>query len=68
MIKLDKICNQLYDIKEKLETKIEDIYCKADEKGREPTEKEEERIDEMQCEIDAIDDAIDYLKDFCFEY
>ena len=65
MIKLDKICNQLEEIREKLETKIEDIYCKADEKGREPTEREEERIEEMQEEIGAIEDALDYLKDFC---
>ena len=65
MIKLDSICNRLETIKEQLEGKIEDIYCRADDRGRDTTESEDTRIDELQGEIDAIDDALDYLKDYC---
>ena len=68
MIKLDKICNQLEDIRLKLEEKIEDIYCRADDRGRDTTEREDERIEEMTEEIGAIEDAIDYLREFCEDF
>lgn len=68
MIKLDSICNRLEDIKEQLESKIEDIYCRADDRGRDTTDHEDERIDELQGEIDAIDDALDYLRDYCKDW
>ena len=68
MIKLDKICSRLNEIKERLEEKVEDIYCRADNRDRDLTDYEQERVDEMSGEIDAIDNALDYLKDYCDEY
>ena len=65
MIKLDKICEKLEDIRNRLEEKIEDIYCRADDKGRELTNREQERIDEMESEMNDIDGALDYLKEYC---
>ena len=67
MIKLDTICNRLDNIIEKLENQIVDIYRKADAKGREPTEKEEERIGDIIGEIDAICIALDHLREYCKE-
>lgn len=68
MIKLNSICTQLEQIKDKLEEQIEDIYCRAGDRDRDVTDKEQERIDEKQDEIDAIDDALDYLKDYCVKW
>lgn len=68
MIKLDNICNKLNDIRDKLEAKAEAIEDNAYNRDRDLTEKEEERIDELYAEIDAIDNALDYLKDFCINF
>ena len=65
MIKLDSICEKLENIKSRLEEKIEDIYCRADDRGRDVTDKEQERIDEMEAEMDDIDGALDYLREYC---
>lgn len=65
MIKLDSICDKLESIKERLEEKINSIEGNAFERDRDLTDKEEERIEEMNGEIDAIENALDYLRDYC---
>ena len=67
MINLSKIYTQLEGTQKKLEEKIQDIHCKADEQGRELTEKEEERIEIMQEEIFTISDALEKIKFYCWE-
>ena len=68
MIYLDSICEKLEAIRERLEEKICDIENNADDKGRDLTEREEERIEEMTSEMDDIDGALDYLREYCKEY
>ncbi len=68
MIKLDSICNKLEEIRDRLEDKINDIMCRADDKGRDLTDRETERIDEMEAQMNDIDGALDYLRDYCEEY
>lgn len=68
MIYLDSICAKLEAIREKLEEKIGDIENNADDKGRDLTEREEERIEKMESEMNDIDGALDYLREYCKKY
>lgn len=65
MVKLNKILSQLEKAIEKIEEQIEDIYCRADEKNRDTTEREEEHIEALQLEIEDIRGAIDYIAEYC---
>ena len=65
MIKLNSVCEKLEIIKEELEQNICKILDRADSRDRELTEKEEERIEALQEEIDSIDNALDYLSEYC---
>ncbi len=68
MIDLSTICIKLESIKEKLEEKIKAIEDRAYEHDRDLTEREEERIEEMQGEVDAIEDALDHLRNYANDY
>ena len=65
MIKLNSVCEKLEIIKEELEENICKILDRADSRDRDLTEKEEERIEALQEEIDSIDNALDYLSEYC---
>ena len=78
IIKLNSICDRLDAIAEQIETKCDQlddkmqaIQDKADEHDRDLTETEQKRFDdiegdimELKEELDAINDALDYLRDF----
>ena len=78
MIKLNKQVENLEDIINKIETKIDELEEKkqaiidnADEHDREITAAEErridaidEKIDELNEEADNVQNAIDYLRDY----
>lgn len=79
MIKLNKYVDALENVIEKIEQKVEEleekknsIEEKASEENRDMTKAEwnkffklEEQIEDLQCEIDEIENAIDYLRGYC---
>lgn len=61
---IDKFINIRCDLeeeKDKFEEKIGDINERADLKCRDLTEKEEERIEELESKISTLDDIIEHL-------
>lgn len=78
MIKLNKYVNGLENVIEKIERKIEELTDKMEtiqenafDEDRDMTEAEwnkfyklEEQIDELQGEVDEIENALDYLRDY----
>lgn len=78
MVKLNKQVESLENVIEKIEQKIEELEEKksaieenAFDNDREMTRAEwnryykiEDEIDELQAEIDEIDNALDYLRDY----
>ncbi len=81
MIKLNKQVDALENILERLENSIDDLIGKqgeieerAEEHDRDMTGKEQERyvkfqekIEELEDERDAIESALDYLRDYVEE-
>lgn len=82
MIKLDKQVASLEAVQDRIEDKINElqermdaIQERADEMDRNLTDAEHKRYyklfdeaEELQYEYDEINNAIDYLKDFCENY
>lgn len=64
MKKIAKICAELNELKEAFEEEAEKIEANADEKGRELTEKEEEKVSEYIDAADEIQNAIDYIEPY----
>lgn len=78
IVRLNSIVNRLEDIRENIESKIDDLREKqeaieawADEYDRDLTDVEQTRYDkieddisELEYEIDSIDNALDYLRDY----
>lgn len=61
--KLDSVLIGLQEALEMLEDKIVDIQDKADEKCRDLTAKEEERIEALEEQMDGVRDSISCLEE-----
>ena len=62
---ISSICNRLENLREMLDDKINAILINAEARFREPTVREEDRIEEMESVRDDIDAALDYLREHC---